>query len=84
MKVINLLVVCLMLSLSAFSQPPMPNLADTAKPKQYVLVVTEQDLSQIFSVMRTSAKYSAMDIEGFIDTIMKRLTLLAEPKKTSK
>jgi len=74
----------LLVSACAFGQKDSTKSVDTVKPKQYVLVLTEADIAQLFSLVRTSGRYSGAELEAYIQAIMAKLTPLEPPKKSSK
>jgi hypothetical protein len=50
---------------------------DTAK---YAIVLGTQDIDQLFYIIRTSGKYTGVELENFIQSIRNRLVLLPPPK----
>lgn len=75
-----ILVVFVLIGLSCSAQQKK----DTTTRPQYVLILTSSDLDQLFSVIRTSGKYSGAELELFIQSVIGKLTLLSPPADSTK
>lgn len=89
MKIPIIATLMLLASLTGLSQKDsiihsQPSTDSIVKPKQYVLVLTQDDVAQLFSLIRTSGRYTGAELETYIQSILARLTLVEPPKKSHK
>jgi len=79
----------LLIGLQGYSQkgdPTQLNITkqDTIKSKQYILVLSQDEVAQLFNLIRTSGRYTGAELEVYIQGILARLSAVEPPKKPMK
>jgi len=88
MKKLLFLLFILLVSLKVFCQtspksttfPPDSTKRDTV----YMIVLTREELTQLFSLLRTSGRYSSLEIETLIEGLRQRTQEVSTKARTTK